>query len=88
MSEFVCPKNKDHTLRSTDNDDRFEELTCVSCGSKVYKPKEYSQKVVTPTQSGIELMPETYEIAQTWQPDIVDEEESFIQYCNEAQQRY
>ena len=88
MTILVCPKNKKHTLKTTDNDDRFEELTCVSCGSKVYKPKVCSQKVITPTQSGIELMPESYEVAQTWQPDVLYEDESFSLYCNEAQQRY
>jgi hypothetical protein len=88
MSEFVCPKNSKHTLKSTDNDDRFEELTCVSCGSKIYKPKVYSQTVVGNDTTGIELMPESYEIAQEWQPDIDDDDKSFALYCSEANKRY
>lgn len=88
MTEFLCPKNPKHTLKTTDNDNRFEELTCVSCGSVVYKPKEYSQKIIVPIQSSVDLMPESYTLMEDFQPDIDDEEESFNLMCAETCKRY
>jgi len=87
MTEFVCPRNPKHTLKSKDNDDRFNELTCVSCGTKVYKPKDYSQKPTNYMQDGT-LMPESYQIVEEFQPDILDEEESFNLMCEESCKRY
>lgn len=84
MSEFLCPTDPKHTLKLTDNDSRFEELTCVSCGSKVYKPYKYSQKSLYKQQNMFDNMPETYNIASDWQIDIVDDEESLELLCRET----
>jgi hypothetical protein len=82
MSEVFCPTNPRHTLKSTDNDDRFEELTCVSCGKILYKPNETSQPVIQ--HDTYDIMPETYTIASDWQEDIVDDDELFNLMCSES----
>lgn len=88
MSEFVCPKNPKHTLKPTDHDDRFTELTCVSCGSRTYKPKAYSQRPVEQSQSGTDMTPESYIIMDDVQDDIDDEEEAFNLMCSETTRLY
>jgi hypothetical protein len=82
MNDILCPTNPKHTLKSTDNDDRFEELTCVSCGQVVYKTSENPQ--ITIQSDTYDIMPETYTIASDWQEDIVDDDESFELMCSEV----
>ncbi len=88
MGVYTCPKNPKHTLKTTDNDDRFEELTCVSCGSRIYKPKQYDQSPIVEVQSGIDLIPEDYTIWEDVQEDIDDEEKAFNLMCTEATKYY
>ena len=85
MTEFVCPKNPKHTLKPTDNDDSFEQLTCVSCGSVIYKPIIYSQK---PEVSSSYSMPESYVLMDDIQEDIDDDETAFNLLCSETCRLY
>jgi hypothetical protein len=92
INEFTCPSDPKHTLKSTDNDDRFEELTCVSCGLILYKSKKITQKCdilqEQNTNKLLDIMPETYTTGSDWQDDVNDEEKSFNLMCSETNNLY
>jgi hypothetical protein len=78
-----CPVDKKHTVKSTDNNDRFDSYYCVKCKHFLYEATTHDNVM----QQSPTTLYDNYETIQPFQKNIYDEEALQLM-CSEAQRLF